>query len=187
VGINDAIVPTEYGVHLVPSTVAVGQYDEQGLGPNGDQKIRRLIRDIDPQQYDIILIDTPQHRGRLFTAGLFAADSVIAIVLVGAAEISALEQLDQDMVELQDSSDEAGQIDFVILTQHRDHYRVAKDMRISLTRDWGEAFIGTVSASVKVVEAGLANMPVIDYAPDSYPAQDYLRISKTISERLALR
>jgi chromosome partitioning protein len=180
----DAVTSTAFGVDLVPGSTALRQFERNGLGPGGAGRFRRALHDV-ATAYDVVLIDCPPSLGELTTAGLEAADRVLATVAPGSAELAALAELEQTVADIRDGSNPTLTIGFVVVTRFDGRNRLGRQTRAMLREDWPEEYVGEVAQTVKVGEAVDRAEPVLRWAPGSAVAEDYRLVAAEVKRRIS--
>lgn len=181
VPLTDALKETRFGVWVAPSVAALEDIATHGTGPSGSI---RFAREVEALDFDVVVIDCPPALGPLTIAALAAADSVLAPVMPGVDEVDGLIGLDEAVQEIRAGLNPRVQIDYVIATNFDGRNQLNRDIRTSLTEDWGPAYLGEVSATVRVREAKNSREPVVVFDPSCTAAADYKRIAGVVKERL---
>ncbi len=75
--VADALVVTDEGVHLLPSSIALTRAEEQLAGRTGRERRLSVALDAVAADYDWILVDCPPTLGVLTVGALAAADEVL--------------------------------------------------------------------------------------------------------------
>lgn len=133
-------------------------------------------------RYDVIVIDTPSLSGELQYNALQASTDLIIPVLADAYNIQTIIQMAGAARQIQ-KSNRALQLTGMIITQFDARSTVSKQMQAALVSAAGKLgipYLGTVRAAAAVREAAALQQSVIDYAPKSKPAQDYIDIINQI-------
>ena len=141
---------------------------------------RRLQAAIEPlkAKYDLIIIDTPPTAGELQYNALQAATGLIIPLMADAFCVQSLYQVTRTARQIQGSNPDLQILGF-ILTQHDSRSTIARQMQDALTARAAAVdvpFLGTIRKAVAVKEAAALQESLFKYAPNSKPAQDYLKL-----------
>lgn len=180
--LREVIVPTAFGVDVAPAALAQRKLERTGLGAGGHNRLAREIETL-AGGYDVVVIDCPPSLGELTTAGITAADDVLATVAPGPDELEALVELGKTVMDVQESLNANVDIRFVLTTNYDGRTQTAKDVRRNLARDWPDEYLGEISSTVRVKEAKGMKLPIAKHSPASTAADDYRTAARKIAER----
>lgn len=187
VPLADVIVPTDWGVDLVPATAAIRELERTGLGAGGEKRLNVELQKI-ADRYDYILLDCPPALGHLTISALCAATDVLAIVNSrGPNELKGLAALTGSIYEVQDLLNPGIDIRHVLCADHSGQSKFSKAIRRQLETEWEKEYLGVIRSTVRVGEAASNRVPVTTYAPTSTAAEDYRDVTSTLVERIKER
>lgn len=96
---EECIFPTEYGVDVLPATVALHRLNAESAGNPG------LILSLGPQLkkcgYDCVIIDSPPYPGAELRASLYAADLVLSPVAPVRWMVQGVGMLEEELANMQ--------------------------------------------------------------------------------------
>lgn len=141
---------------------------------------RRLQRALEPlkDKYDVCIIDTPPTAGELQYNALQAATGLVIPLEADVYCLQSLYQIVDTAREIQ-KSNEALKIKGFILTQFNGRSTLTKQLQqtiIDKAASMGVSYLGSVRSAIAVKEAAALQQSLIDYAPNSKPAEDYISI-----------
>jgi chromosome partitioning protein len=177
-----ATITTEYGVDIIPATLALAGAELSFAGRFGRELLLRSALAPLRRQYDYILIDSPPGLGIFTVNALVAAD---ALLIPLQAHVFAMDQMSQmeetiTMVRQMNPSLAIGGI--VMTMVGRTNITTLIEARAR--QRYGElVFSTTIPHNVKVIEAPAAGQPVTIYAPESAGAAAYRALAEEVEER----
>lgn len=147
---------------------------------------KRLQRALLPLQlsYDIIVIDTPPTAGELQYNALQAATGLIIPLQAEIYSLQGLYEIAEAAAQIK-KSNPALSVMGVLLTRHNDRSTIARQMQqniIETARGLNIPYLGAIREGVAIREAQALQENLFNYAPKSKPAQDYMKLYKTITE-----
>lgn len=180
------IVRTPFGVDVAPADASMYALESAGLGPGGEARLKGALATV-ADRYDLVVLDTPPALGKLTTSAFAAADDVLAVVSpTGPDEVKALRALGETLLDVQELLNPAVSIRHVVVTAYSGGSNLARGIRQNIERDWGDDYLGSVSATVRVGEAKGAQVPIAAHAPDCTAAEDYRSVSEKLLTRIGL-
>jgi len=175
-------ITTEYGVDLIPATLALAGAELSFAGRFGRELLLRQALVPLRSQYDYILIDSPPGLGIFTVNALVAADRLLIPL---QAHVSAMDQMAQMettitiILQMNPSLSIGG---IVVTMVGRTNINQAIE---SAARErYGDlVFDITIPHSVKIIEAPAAGQPITIYAPESAGALAYAALAEEVRER----
>lgn len=147
---------------------------------------KRLQQALEPLKgnYDLIMIDTPPQMGELTFNALQAATGLIIPLTADTYSLQGLYNITDIAHQMQRSNPELSIIG-VVLTQFDSRPNFKKYIQ-SIIKEKGEEtgapYLTAIRAGIAVSEAGAMQQSIFDYAPNSNPAQDYMKLYQMIME-----
>jgi len=177
-----AIIRTEYGVDLIPATLALAGAELSFAGRFGRELLLRTALASLRGEYDYILIDSPPGLG-LFTVNALVATDVLLVPL--QAHVFAMDQMAQMestilMIRQMNTNLEIGGI--VVTMVGRTNVNAAIE-QAARARYGDLVFHSTIPHNVKIIEAPAAGQPITIYAPESAGARAYRALAEEVRER----
>ncbi|MCA9292886.1 MAG: AAA family ATPase [Phycisphaerales bacterium] len=175
------------GLHLMPSTTKLAGLEAPRGGlasrTDRDSRLRTTLRKL-ADRYTWAVVDCSPSIGLLTFNALRAADVVLIPVETGyfalrgaEKQVAALEAMSRRMGEAPSYR--------VLATMHDPASALSRDVVNELHRRFGNAVVPTVvRQDGRLKEAASLGVPVIDYAPRSKGAEDYLELARWVERRL---
>ena len=170
--LNDIIVKTDSGIDLIPSSRGLIELEKQITS-----------FDFYGLNYDYVLIDCPPNVGGNTVAAIRASDGVLVPATADLYALKSIKAISTSVNSLE------RRIIGIVLTRVNERFNIstqvvpiiqnlAKELNIKL-------FDSFIHESVSVRESQLIKSTLLEYAPDSIPAQDYLSLAnEIIKERI---
>lgn len=174
--LSDAVQVTENG-SIVPGDPLLIEADERLNGkPDGFYRLKKALKDF--TGYDYIVIDTAPAMNSLLFNVLIAADEVIIPVTADRYGIQGLSHLQQTISSIQEIQNPALKIAGLLLVKFNGRTRLGRQVREALAESARSMhtvlFQSTIRESTKAKEAQTLRQLLINYAPGSTTAQDYV-------------
>ena len=175
-------IRTEYGVDLIPATLALAGTELSFAGRFGRELLLRQALAPLRSSYNYILIDSPPGLGIFTVNALVAAD---ALLIPLQAHVFAMDQMSQmestiTMIRQMNPSLAIGGI--VVTMVGRTNINQAIEAAARERYD-DLVFDITIPHSVKIIEAPAAGQPITVYAPESAGALAYRALAEEVRER----
>ena len=180
VAAQDAIIHTGHGsLDLLPANAALAGIESKKFT---EDRLKNVLADLD---YDLIIIDTPPHLGRLTLMAMAAADRLLVPVLPGIYSYSGFINL----FELTKEVRERGlNPDLYILgfyfNQSNTRTNVYQTVETTMRANFGRYQLrAIIPSAVIVAEAQLVGQPLSVYAPKHRATKAYYDLSKEVMRR----
>jgi len=175
---RDCIQNTAQGIALI-----AGCYDLATLqtGKGSAKRLQNALRDIGGK-YDYCFIDTPPNLGEAQFNALQAATDLIITAQASLFDLQGLYTM-RDTAQQFMQTNSALKIAGYILTNHNGRSKLAKALEESIreaAKSNGVQCLGIVRQGIAIREAQALCVSLYDYAPNSNPAGDYLKIFDTL-------
>lgn len=173
---------TEYGVDLIPATLALAGAELSFAGRFGRELLLRSALAPLRASYDYILIDSPPGLGIFTVNALVAAD---ALLIPLQAHVFAMDQMSQmeSTITMIRQMNPALAIGGIVVTMVGKTNVNAAIEAAARARYGGLVFDSTIPHSVKVIEAPAAGQPITVYAPESSGARAYVALAEEVRDR----
>lgn len=133
--------------------------------------------------YDVIIIDTPPTAGELQYNALQAATGLIIPLQAEIYSLQGLYEIADTAAQIK-RSNPALTVKGVLLTRHNERSTIARQMKENIA-ETAQAlnipYLGEIREGVAIREAQALQENLFSYAPKSRPAQDYLKLYRTIT------
>lgn len=176
--LSDVIIKKE-GMDIIPANNTLYQYEEAIIKNNYGYK---LLKDVlENLNYDYILIDCPPSQSQLNINALCAADKVLVPMLMDVLSLQGLSQILNTIKEVKEELNPRLEVLGVL--------GVLVDERRQLTREIMEyvrsnysipVFNNYIRANVKAAEAPSHGVSLLEYAPKSRAAMDYMALANEL-------
>ena len=171
------------GIDLIPSNTDLQEYEAELIRLNTPNTALRDALSEVKSFYDFILIDCPPSASLLTMNALVASDAVLIPMLMENLSLVGFEQMLDLVSKIKiDTHPELHIIGVVgVLVDERRH--LTTKILEALRSNYGvDVFNNYVRQNVKAAEAPGVGQSVIDYAPNSNSAKDYMAIANELLE-----
>ena len=178
---KDVIIPQVVsGVDLVPATISLAAVEHLLVDiPERERQLMNCLEDL-PNTYDFIVIDCPPNLGMLSFNALRVADTVLIPIEMSLFSLDGIERVHETIELVAKQYD----IDFEILI-----LPTLVDYRTKFTKNTlleirdrfpTQTLPINIHCTVRLKEAAWRGIPLLDYAPDSPAANDYMQLADKI-------
>ena len=168
---------------LIASSNDIATADTSFTGESRLYALRDALKPI-KGKYDLIVIDCPPTLNTLLINALAAADKVIIPITADIYSLQGLYQLIQTIREAKEKINNRLDISGVLFVKHSNRTKVSREITEVIKENCAElnipVFNTTISESVAVREAQTYRQSIIEYAPRSKPAVEYMRLLEEI-------
>lgn len=168
---------------LIPSHIDLAGADMVFSNKIAREQILRNILDEIKENYDYIIIDTPPALGLVTINALTAAQSVIISICAETLPLRGLVMLDEMIGDIARSINRGLHVSGIIIAKY--NRRKLDNAVIDAIREkYGDKIFKTyVRTCVAAAEAPTYRQSVLDYAPDSNAAADYMALAREIDNQ----
>lgn len=168
---------------LIPSHIDLAGADMVFSNKIAREQILRNILDEIKGNYDYIIIDTPPALGLVTINALTAAQSVIISICAETLPLRGLVMLDEMIGDIARSINRGLHVSGIIIAKY--NRRKLDNAVIDAIREkYGDKIFKTfVRTCVAAAEAPTYRQSVLDYAPDSNAAADYMALAREIDNQ----
>ena len=162
-------------LELVPSSSWMTRAERNAATQAGAEMIlRQSLDELDPDRWDIVMMDCPRALGLLSYSALAAATEVLVPVQTRVMPLAGLVALTQTIETIRVRLNRRLKLSAVLCSQVDLRTSLSREIVASLRERFGELVMETViRESVRVAEAPGHKQPVGSYAPDCSAASDY--------------
>jgi chromosome partitioning protein len=174
---EDVVIPLSDRLHLLPSDVMLSAAEPVLLGREHREYCLADILEGIAGRYDFVVIDCPPNIGILTFNALFACSEAIIPIETGMFALHGLARL-METVRLVNSKRMTRITVNALLTMFDRRTRIANESLNEIQKHLGEqVFCSIINFNVRIKEAASHGKPVIEYAPDSKGARDYMSLA----------
>lgn len=177
-----AIIRTEYGVDIIPATLALAGAELSFAGRFGRELLLRSALAPLRGQYDYILIDSPPGLGIFTVNALVAADALIVPLQAHVFAMDQMAQMESTIAMVRQMNPALSIGGIVVTMVGRTNINGA--IEAAARERYGDlVFETTIPHNVKIIEAPAAGQPITVYAPESSGARAYQALAEEVRER----
>lgn len=183
ISLNDSILSTPFdNLDLIPAD-PLFNHGNAGVSP---YILKEAISNSSiPEEYNVILIDTPPSFDTLLVNSLVAADKVLIPFVPHKLSYEGIKQLIRALYPIMTKSNPNLRILGFLPSMASDRIKFHIKMKGKIASEYGSAkILPPIHNSISLAEAFSAGKPVRYYAPKSRGAQDYKIVSESIMEML---
>lgn len=175
-------IRTEYGVDLIPATLALAGAELSFAGRFGRELLLRQALSPLRSQYDYILIDSPPGLGIFTVNALVAADALLIPLQAHVFAMDQMQQMESTITMIRQMNPSLAIGGIVMTMVGRTNINAA--IESAARARYGDlVFDITIPHSVKIIEAPAAGQPITVYAPESAGAQAYRALAEEVRDR----
>lgn len=180
--LQEAVRPTEMGFNLLPASIDLAAAEiELQREPGTDQMLKLLLGSV-ATQYDHIVIDTPPSLSLLTIQALAAATQVIIPVQCEYFAIKGLELLRDTISKVRKRINPSLKIAGILPTMYDARITHSKEVVDALGQMYpGEVYPFLIKRSVRLADAPLNNMSVLQYSSTSDVATAYRQLAEEVA------
>ncbi len=183
-GIAQAIIPTQYKFHILPShpDLAGAQVEMTQL-ESRNQRLERALSDV-ANGFDIMLIDCPPVLNVLTMNALTAAGEVLIPVQCEYYAMEGLTSLMETIRLVQQELNPKLEILGLVRTMYDGRNNLAVEVSEQLQEHFPKQLFRTlIPRNVRLAEAPSHGKPVLEYDPQCAGAQAYLALARELLRR----
>ncbi len=178
------IYPINNNLDIVPADLALANTDLQLSAAMARERIlERLLKQVS-SQYDYILIDCPPSLGILTLNAIVASDTVIIPLVAEVLPFQGLTMIKDFIEMIKENINPNVSIGGILLTRW-ENSNLSKQIEEGLREQREIKVYNTkIRKNIKVAEAPLECVNIVEYAPKSNGAIDYMSYTKELIETL---
>lgn len=172
--------PQEGGPDIIPASWSLATITS---APGSARRLQKALAPV-RALYDYIVIDTPPTVGELQYNALQAGTDLVIPVSADIYSLQSLYQITDTAHQIQKSNPRL-LIRGIVFTRYDGRGTIARSMRDTITAksaEMGLPCLGVIRQAVAAQEAAALQRSLLQYAPRSKPARDYMELFKRITE-----
>ncbi len=179
--IQTVIIPTEFGVQLVPSDRNLAGAEIEMIEFAGRELVLKKAVASIVEAYDFILLDCPPALNLLTLNGLAAADSLIIPIQCEYYALEGVSDLFNTLSRIRRVINPELKIEGLLLTMYDERTNLSPAVAADLRSFYGSlVFETTIPRNVRLAEAPSHGKPVAFYDPRSRGAESYFELAKEV-------
>src|SRR6266849_4748463 len=179
--IHNAILPTEFGLQLVPSERNLAGAEIEMIDfPARELVLKKALVSL-LDSYDFILVDCPPALNLLTLNGLAAADSLLIPIQCEYYALEGVSDLYNTLSRIRRAINPDLKIEGLLLTMYDERTNLSPAVAADLRSFYGSlVFQTTIPRNVRLAEAPSYGKPVSFYDPRSRGAESYFQLAKEV-------
>jgi len=182
VPIKDVIQPTKYDlIDIVPSNLSLGKLESELISERDSHYYLADKIDEIPEEYDIILLDSPPNLGLATWSVLTAAEGVIIPLEAQDYSVKGTGYVHGLIQQVRKRANPKLKISGYVINRYDGRRRIEQDFRAMIEKHLGEmVFNQVLKDSVLYVESVTLGKPITYFAPKSEHADAFRQIGKKV-------
>ncbi|HZK69900.1 MAG TPA: ParA family protein [Clostridia bacterium] len=171
------------GVDIIPSSIELSAIEINLVSTISREYVLKTILDEIKDDYDYILLDCMPSLGLMTLNVLATCDSVLIPATPEYLSAKGLELLLKTIVKIKRRINSKISFDGILLTMYEERTNLSKNILEMIENSYGEhikVFNVKIPKSVKVGEANLKSMSIVDYMPTNKAAIAYQEFAKEL-------
>lgn len=170
-------------LYVIPSNVSLANVER--VFANDSERERILQKRLNPivNQYDYILFDCPPSLGLITLNALTTVREVIIPLETKVLSLNGLITLINTVQLIKKSLNHALNITGIVACKYDKRTNLSNEVVAKIRNGFDKKVFNTIiRESTKLAECPISGLPIIQYAPNSHGAQDYLDLAEEIIE-----
>ena len=179
--LRELIIPTEFGVELVPSDRNLAGAEIELIDIPEREFLLRESLSSSKDDYDYIIVDCPPALNLLTINALAAADSLLVPIQCEYYALEGVTELFNTLTSIRRAVNPTLRIEGLLLTMYDDRINLSSAVASDLRNFYGNLILKTViPRNVRLAEAPSHGKPVIHYDPRSRGAESYFQLAEEV-------
>ncbi|MGM0508080.1 MAG: ParA family protein [Fusobacteriota bacterium] len=169
-------------VDLIPNNIKMSKFDlEFGGAMSREHLLRKIFKNFIGDEYDYVLLDCPPSLGLVTYNALTLVDKVYIPLAAESFSIDGIADMIDTVEEVTEDLNRDLEIGGVFITRYKKITKLHKTLKDNLNKYFSEKMMNTkIRENIKVGEAIAMKESVINYAPSSNGAKDYMKLTDEI-------
>ena len=184
---SDMVIEVRENLHLLPSSVLVSDLDMMLAAKTQNEKyLLKILKNMNVnEKYDVIFLDCSPSLGLITTNALVAADELYVPTMAEIMPLRGLKKLEMKIEEIAEELNPGLKISGIIVTRHNRSKNLNNSVLEALREIYGNVVFDTViRENIKLAETPQFKKDIVEYAPESNGAKDYVALTKEILDRI---
>ena len=175
---QDIVVIDKY-IHLIPTTTDLVNFEFEFIKQSYPYELIKTALNEIKKNYDYVLIDCPPSGGFLTINALIAGDAVLIPMQMDVLSLQGLEQLLESLMMVKQNYNPSLYVLGVLGVMVDGRRQLTNQILERIRKEYGlSIFNNFVRNNVRAAEAPSFGKSVIEYAPTSTSATDYINVTK---------
>ena len=182
-----AVIQVRENLDLLPASTEVSDLDMMLAAKTQNEKyLLKILVNMNVQdRYDYIILDCPPSLSLITTNALVAADELYVPTMAEILPLKGLKKLEAKIEEIAEELNPELKITGIIMTRYNSSKNLNSSVLNALRKTYGDIVFNTViRENVKLAETPNFKKDIIEYAPKSNGAKDYVALAQEIIDRL---
>lgn len=184
---SHAVIQVRENLDLLPASTDVSDLDMMLAAKTQNEKyLLKILVNMNVQdKYDYIILDCPPSLSLITTNALVAADELYVPTMAEILPLKGLKKLEAKIEEIAEELNPELKITGIIMTRYNSSKNLNSSVLNALRETYGDIVFNTViRENVKLAETPNFKKDIIEYAPKSNGAKDYVALAQEIIDRL---
>ncbi len=180
---KEEFIITKEGVDIIPSSIELSAIEINLVSTFSREYVLKNVIDGLKKEYDYILIDCMPSLGLMTINVLVACDSVLIPATPEYLSVKGLELLLKTISKIKKRINPSITFEGILLTMFDERTNLSRNMNEIIEKSYGEhirVFNTKIPKSVKIGEANVRSMSIVDYMPNNKGAVAYQNFVKEI-------
>ncbi|GKX31404.1 sporulation initiation inhibitor Soj [Vallitalea longa] len=180
---KESYIIKKEGVDIIPSSIELSAVEINLVSTMSREYVLKTIIDKIKNDYDYILLDCMPSLGLMTINVLATCDSVLIPATPEYLSAKGLELLLKTIVKLKKRINSKIEFEGILLTMFEERTNLSKNILEMIKASYGEnirIFKNKIPKSVKVGEANLQSMSIVEYMPENKAAIAYQNFAKEL-------
>jgi chromosome partitioning protein len=182
----EAIHPVQERLSIIPANIhlAGGEAELAGM-PEAHSVLKRAMRNLDTEAFDVAIVDSPPQLGFLNVNSLAWVNEVYIPVTCEFYALHGLSLLMDTIERVKAKVNPLLKVSGVITTMMHPRRAINREVLADLEKHFpGRVLKTRIRVNVRLVEAPSQGKTIFDHAPESNGAIDYMNLSQEVFARL---
>ena len=181
------IVNISENLDLVPSSLTLAMAELEMVSAMSREKVLSELIEPLKARYDFILIDCPPSLGLLTLNAITASNEVIIPLIAEALPVKGLKMMKDFIKTVNSKLNPDAHISGILFTRW-ETTKLGQDIEERLRSSLGTLiFKSKIRKNIRVGEAPLKHQNIVEYAPNSNGAKDYLTFTEELLEKFGYK